>query len=95
MSSSSCTTSSSLGVGVSIIFGTIYGLILIVVTIYSNSLLTFNNKFASAGCCKKLKLWMMDVYKRRRCYLPVITHLADLITDIAVTIQFGELATNT
>eukprot|EP01084_Bolivina_argentea_P304872 526608_1 len=98
MSSSNikCVAESSLGIATSITFTVIYGLILTIVSIYSfHSLYKYNSKFISSSRVKKLKLWLQDVYKRRRCYLPIITHLADMITDIGVIIQFGELAVQT
>eukprot|EP01083_Nonionella_stella_P106237 306279_1 len=94
--SSQCTNPSVLGTGVSITFGTIYGVILLSVSLYSyRFLMKYNSKFSSASRFKKLKSWIMDVYKRRRCYLPIITHLGDMVTDIAVIVQFGEIASVT
>ncbi len=54
----------------------------------------FNEQFIDSTLHRKIYLWFMDVYKRRRCYIPIITRLLDQITDIAVVIQFGELASS-
>eukprot|EP01083_Nonionella_stella_P141912 438103_1 len=91
-----CSTSSVLGTSVIIGFSIIYGIILTIVSVYSYRFLnTYNEKFMSSSGCKKVKLWSQDVYKRRRCYIPIITHLLDQVTDFAVVIQFGELANKT
>eukprot|EP01083_Nonionella_stella_P208417 756362_1 len=88
-----CSTSSALGTYVIIGFGVVYAIILITVSVYSYRFLNkYNAKFMSSSSCKKLKLWSQDVYKRRRCYIPIITHLLDQVTDFAVVIQFRELA---
>eukprot|EP01084_Bolivina_argentea_P303168 523355_1 len=88
MSATECTTSSALGTAVTIVFGVAYGLIFIGVSLYSWTFVTPNITKK-----KKIQYWILDVYKRRNCYLPIATHLADMITDVAVVIQFGQLAT--
>eukprot|EP01083_Nonionella_stella_P224632 799474_1 len=88
-----CSTSSILGTSVIIGFAIIYGIILTIVSVYSYLFLnTYNNKFTPSSGCKKVRLWSQDVYKRRRCYIPIITHLLDQVTDFAVVIEFGQLA---
>eukprot|EP01084_Bolivina_argentea_P240547 404081_1 len=68
------------------VFGVVYGLVLISVSIYSYLLvMKEGDKF-------RLRSWMLDVYRRRHCYLPMISHLTDWITDTGVIIQFGTLA---
>eukprot|EP01083_Nonionella_stella_P227236 806408_1 len=90
---SDCSTSSIIGIGLTIVFGVVYGLVLVAVSLYSyRFLMKHNTKFTQSNCIKKLKSWIRDVYKRRGCYLPLITHLADTVTDVAVIVQFGELA---
>eukprot|EP01084_Bolivina_argentea_P148558 259681_1 len=92
----SCSTSSAVSIYISITVASIYVLVLLSVSIYSyNFLLEFDEKFQTSPLLKKCKSWFKDVYKRRRCYLPIITHLADQVTDIAVIVQFGELALST
>eukprot|EP01083_Nonionella_stella_P021578 59810_1 len=91
-----CSTSSVLGIGISIMFGIFYALTLIGVSLYSwHFLMKYDIKFAFSWCGHKFKRWAMDVYKRRRCYVPIITHLTDKITDIAVVIEFAQLAEHT
>eukprot|EP01084_Bolivina_argentea_P281213 481109_1 len=95
MSLTACNTESGLGIGVTIAFSVIYVFLLIAVSLYSfYYLMEFNEKFMKSPFHKKLYLWFIDAYKRRRCYVPVITHLFDQITDIAVVIKFGELASS-
>ena len=39
-------------------------------------------------CNKKvLKFWLRDVWNKRKCYLPLLTHLIDQMTDIGVLIE--------
>eukprot|EP01084_Bolivina_argentea_P155025 270193_1 len=91
-----CTTSSILPRQVSIVFSCIYGLILLFVMYYSFvQLMNHDHKFRDLKTLPKLKLWVHDVWKRRLCFLPIVTHLLDQISDIAVAIEFGILAQNT
>eukprot|EP01084_Bolivina_argentea_P240171 403557_1 len=93
---STCSTSDSLGTTGTIVFSTIYGVVLICTSIYSyRSLSSFDDAFKTYGYLKRFKLFAMDLFKRRKCYLPIITHLMDQITDISVVISFGQLAANT
>eukprot|EP01084_Bolivina_argentea_P207659 354257_1 len=92
---SECSTSSTLSTALSVTFGCIYGLLLVGISAYSHQfLMQHDSAFMSSSCLTKFKFWILDVYKRRRCYLPIITHLADMITDVAVIVQFGELASH-
>eukprot|EP01083_Nonionella_stella_P215162 774642_1 len=80
---------------VTMFYGAVYVLLLIIVSLYSfNYLMRFNSKFKDANCksFQRLKMWMLDIWKRRRCYVPIAAHLFDQITDIAVAIQFYQLA---
>ena len=45
-----------------------------------------------ASIAKRILMWIKDVWKRRSCYVPLITHIFDQITDIAVAVQFYYLA---
>ena len=80
MSDASCATSSIITTRVTIVYGAIYGLILIFVSIYSFKFLNkYNKKFNKSNSCKKLYKWLRDVWKRKRCYIPIITHLFDQV----------------
>ena len=93
MSSKDCSTSSILPRIVTIIYGSIYAIFFIVVSVYSfNFLMKYDNKFIQSSCMKKFKIWAIDSWKRKKCYIPIIAHIFDQITDIAVAIQFYQLA---
>eukprot|EP01084_Bolivina_argentea_P208773 355813_1 len=90
-----CSTSSVLSQTATISYGTLYGLMLIIVSAYSfKFLMKYNDKFIESSSKKKFKMWCMDVWRRRRCYIPVIAHIFDQVTDIAVAVQFYYLAKN-
>eukprot|EP01084_Bolivina_argentea_P311431 539064_1 len=88
-----CTPSEIISRNVSITYGVLYASLLLIVSIYSfDCLMKFNEKFQISSYVKRLKLWLEDTWKRKRCYVPLVAHLFDQITDIAVAIQFYELA---
>ena len=41
--------------------------------------------------CTLMKLWLYDTYLRRKCYLPVLTHIIDQMTDVGVIVAFALL----
>eukprot|EP01083_Nonionella_stella_P184657 671279_1 len=70
-----------------------YGVLLTVVSVHSfRFLMKFNQKFAKKSTCARFRMWIRDVWQRRRCYIPLLTHLFDQVTDISVAIQFWDLA---
>eukprot|EP01084_Bolivina_argentea_P045866 84417_1 len=88
-----CSTSSIITTQITIAYGIIYALTLIVVSIYSFRFLNeYNQKFNNSSFVKKLWKWFKDLWRRRRCYIPIITHLFDQITDVSVAMQFYELS---
>ena len=88
-----CSASTIITKNVTIAYGTIYAATLLVVSIYSfHFLFKYNPKFIRSSFGKKIIMWLKDVWKRRRCYVPLITHIFDQVTDITVAIQFYELA---
>ena len=88
-----CSTSSIITQNVTIAYGSIYGTTLVIVSIYSfHFLFKYNPKFTNSSLFKKITMWIKDVWKRRRCYIPLITHIFDQVTDIAVAMQFYQLA---
>eukprot|EP01083_Nonionella_stella_P047777 127896_1 len=92
-SESECSTDSESGEYVTIAYGSLYAVFLIMVSGYSfNFLMEYSSKFEKGSCLKKSKMWFMDIWKRRRCYVPLITHIFDQITDYAVAIQFYDLS---
>eukprot|EP01083_Nonionella_stella_P282097 960070_1 len=94
-SNTKCSTDSVLSQTVAIIYGVSYALFLVIVSLYSFRFLNqYNIQFNTSRRGKKLKIWIMDIYKRRKCYLPIIAHVFDQITDVAVAIQFYDLARN-
>ena len=38
-----------------------------------------------------LKLWIYDIWKKKKCYLPLLTHTIDQMTDVGVIVAFGLL----
>eukprot|EP01084_Bolivina_argentea_P111465 198849_1 len=90
---SDCTPSNIISKHVTIVYASLYGLLLLTVSIYSfRYLMKFNQKFRQSGYFKQLKMWLSDVWKRKSCYIPLIAHLFDQITDTAVAVQFYQLA---
>eukprot|EP01083_Nonionella_stella_P184658 671280_1 len=93
MAEPTCTTSSIIPRWVTIAFGSTYGVLLAVVSVHSfRFLMKFNQKFAKKSTCARFRMWIRDVWQRRRCYIPLLTHLFDQVTDISVAIQFWDLA---
>eukprot|EP01083_Nonionella_stella_P297353 1009844_1 len=93
MSPVKCVPSNIISSKVTIGYGSAYGLLLLIVSIYSfKYLMKFHPKFKAARSVEKFKMWVLDVWKRRRCYVPMVSHLFDQITDVAVAIQFYYLA---
>eukprot|EP01084_Bolivina_argentea_P130831 230977_1 len=91
---SDCVPSKIISRNVTILYGSLYGLLLLIVSIYSFYFLKkFDDKFRTSGFFRRLKMWVKDVWKRKSCYLPLVAHLFDQITDIAVAIQFYQLGT--
>ena len=41
--------------------------------------------------CILVRLWMCDVWQKRKCYFPLLTHIIDQMTDVGVIIAFGLL----
>eukprot|EP01084_Bolivina_argentea_P160987 280283_1 len=89
----SCSTQSIISKNITIGYGVLYVSMLLIVSIYSFWLLMeYNSKFMQSSTLKKIRIWCMDVWKRRRCYIPIIAHIFDQLTDITVAIQFYVLA---
>eukprot|EP01084_Bolivina_argentea_P066460 121139_1 len=93
-STSTCSTASLLSRNVTITYGAIYALFLIIVSVYSfNFLMKYSPKFIKSSKTKRFKMWILDAWKRRKCYIPIIAHIFDQITDVSVAIQFYILGT--
>eukprot|EP01083_Nonionella_stella_P304890 1061489_1 len=93
MAEPTCTTSSIIPRWVTTAFGSTYGVLLTVVSVHSfRFLMKFNPTFAKKSTGARFKMWIRDVWQRRRCYIPLLTHLFDQVTDISVAIQFWDLA---
>eukprot|EP01084_Bolivina_argentea_P215366 365619_1 len=90
---SGCSAPSIITRNVTIGYAITYSLLLVIVSVYSFRLLKkYNSKFIESSTIKKFKVWVMDVWKRRKCYIPIIAHIFDQGTDITVAIQFYILA---
>eukprot|EP01083_Nonionella_stella_P043723 118003_1 len=50
------------------------------------------SKWADASIVRKLRLWFMDIWKRKSVYVPLISHLSDTATDFAAVVEFGQIA---
>eukprot|EP01084_Bolivina_argentea_P176513 305437_1 len=87
-----CTTDSIISRTVVIVYALIYGLLLVFVSIYSFKTLNEDPEFNKKSCFSQFKRWVMDLRKRKSCYIPVMAHLFDQITDISVALQFYEIA---
>eukprot|EP01084_Bolivina_argentea_P240170 403556_1 len=88
-----CSTSAVLSRHVATVYGVIYGVLLIIISIYSFTLLLkYDQKFIQSSSIKKFKIWTLDVWSRRRCYVPIIAHIFDQITDVSVVVQFYYIA---
>eukprot|EP01083_Nonionella_stella_P293917 999437_1 len=85
----SCSTRSEISEYVTIAYGLLYTIFVIMVSGFSfHLLMKYSSKFEKGSCFKKIKLWFMDIWKRRRCYIPLVTHIFDQITDYSVAVQF-------
>eukprot|EP01084_Bolivina_argentea_P130829 230974_1 len=83
-----CSTRSVLSTSVTILYAVIYSCVFFAASVYSfNNLKKYDKKFV-----KSSSIWFHDVWRRRRCYIPIIVHILDQITDISVAIQFYILA---
>ena len=93
MAEGECSTDPLLSRNVTISYGAIYAAFVVAVSIYSFIfLMKFNQKFIQSSFKKKFKIWIVDSWKRRKCYVPIVVHIFDQVTDVAVTIQFYSLA---
>eukprot|EP01084_Bolivina_argentea_P130828 230971_1 len=91
--STDCSTHSVLSRNVTITYAAIYTFLFVAVSVYSfHYLMKYDKKFMNSSLGKKLKIWSFDVWKRKRCYVPIVVHVFDQITDISVAIQFYILA---
>eukprot|EP01083_Nonionella_stella_P204964 746817_1 len=88
-----CTTYSSISQNVSIVYGIVYGLFMLIVCVYSFQFVQkYSAKFVNSSLVTKVKIWCKDTWNRRGCYTPIIAHLFDQITDVSVAIEFYFLA---
>eukprot|EP01084_Bolivina_argentea_P215368 365621_1 len=88
-----CSAPAFISRNITIGYGALYLSMLVIVSIYSFRLLMrYEVKFLESSAIKKIRIWILDVWKRRGCYVPVIAHIFDQITDISVAIQFYILA---
>eukprot|EP01083_Nonionella_stella_P245138 852443_1 len=92
--SAKCTTSSPTPLWVSLIFGSFSFMALICTTIMSIRHLKTSMKhdWIEASFCTKIKLCARDVWGRKSVYLPLVSHLADTVTDFASVVEFGIVA---
>eukprot|EP01083_Nonionella_stella_P223467 796392_1 len=89
-----CTATSFITDTVAITYGVIYSTLLIVVSRYSfRFLMQFDPKFQQSNAINKMRRWIRDIYYRRSCYIPIVAHIFDQITDVSVAVQFHDLAT--
>eukprot|EP01084_Bolivina_argentea_P140984 247770_1 len=89
-----CTSTTIISKVIVYIYASIYGLSLFFVSVLSFRALNEDPRFRQHACWKQLKLWLLDLKKRKSCYIPIVAHLFDQLTDLAVIIQFYEIATN-
>ena len=89
----SCSTDSLIPNYVTYIFGGIYGITLIWVSIVA-AIESDDVTFSNFGNSPKqvLKHWFKTIWKKKRCYLPMVTHIIDQVTDIGVICEFGLLS---
>eukprot|EP01083_Nonionella_stella_P246596 855939_1 len=50
------------------------------------------NEWNDASFCGKMKLCARDIWGRKSVYLPLVSHLADTVTDFASVVEFGIVA---
>eukprot|EP01084_Bolivina_argentea_P032722 60588_1 len=69
---------------VTICYGTIYGLIIFLTSIYSayDTYRMHGKSTNSLGCMDFIKLWGKDFWSKKKIFLAVIPHLVDQATDI-------------
>eukprot|EP01084_Bolivina_argentea_P227147 383651_1 len=89
-----CISESIISRNVIIVYACIYGWFFMAVSIYSFKTLNDDPEFSRKSYFKQFKRWIFDLKKRKSCYIPIIAHLFDQMTDISVAIQFYEIATD-
>ena len=52
-----------------------------------------NEQRKQMSCKKKFTSWFKDAYNKKLCYVPILSHLGDQMTDLGVIINFGLLHT--
>eukprot|EP01083_Nonionella_stella_P043134 116421_1 len=87
-----CTTNSLLPSWVAAGVGSLMSLCLIATSVHSYILLRNQPGWNDRSFRSKMKCWAMDIWGRKSCYLPLITHLADTTTDCAAVAEFYILA---
>eukprot|EP01084_Bolivina_argentea_P098265 176612_1 len=88
----SCSTESLIPVWVTITVGSLMFTFLMATSIYSYTLLKRTSGWKNKGCTGKIKSWAADIWGRKSCYMPIISHLADTTTDFAAVAEFYIIA---
>eukprot|EP01084_Bolivina_argentea_P106600 190710_1 len=91
MSTNTCSTKSIISWQISLVYASVYVLIL---TYTSFKYFKIDDtKYASSSLYKKMKIWILYNWNKRSCYTPLIGHFFDQITDIASIIELYIIAT--
>eukprot|EP01083_Nonionella_stella_P017272 48288_1 len=90
--STTCSTESLIPSWIIMGVGSIMLLCLVATSVYSYKLKSSQIGWKDRTCISKMKSWAMDIWGRKSCYLPIITHLADTTTDFAAVAEFYILA---
>eukprot|EP01083_Nonionella_stella_P163195 536347_1 len=95
MAPSECSTDSLIPSWVTIGVGSLMLLCLIATSVHSYTLLRQQVGWNDRSFGSKMKCWAKDIWGRKSCYLPLISHLADTTTDFAAVAEFYILARDT
>lgn len=90
--SEDCTNSSVLSNYVGLAYGIGYGVFILFVSIYSWFIILSQPTYKSLSCCSKFSRWLVELHRKRQCYIALIAHIFDQATDISVVITFYQLS---
>lgn len=76
-------------------YAALYCLILVIVAIYGFREFYVEKDSDVAICSKEFaKGWLGDVWNKKKCFLPILTHIFDQVTDFGIIYGFGRLSMN-
>ena len=90
--SSDCTNLSELSNYVGLAYGIGYGVFILFVSIYSWFIILSQPMYSPLNCFEKVSKWLVELHRKRQCYIALIAHIFDQATDVSVLISWYRLS---